>query len=288
MIAALREKENMQAQMRHSQKLESVGQLAAGIAHEINTPAQFLGTNLEFLEESFSDVTDLIAEYQSLVQAAKNGNVSSEVLTGIEESVEEFDWDYLAEEIPLTIKQSREGIERISTIVRAMKEFSHPGTKEKGPVNINDILNTTITVASNEWKYVADVECDLSSDLPSVVCLADEMGQVFLNILVNAAHAIADALGDNPDGKKGTISVSSRLDGEWLEVRIRDTGKGMPVAIKEHIFDPFFTTKEVGRGTGQGLAIAHNVVIDKHKGTLTCESEEGLGTCFFVRLPVAV
>jgi PAS domain S-box-containing protein len=286
-LAADLEKEKMQTHINHSQKLESVGHLAAGIAHEINTPAQFLGTNMEFLDESFQDVGSLIKEYQDLVQAAKAGKLSPELLTKLEQSVEDLDWEYLAEEIPLTIKQSREGVERISKIVRAMKEFSHPGSKDKAPVNINDIINTTMTVSSNEWKYVAEIETDLDPSLPSVTCLADEMGQVFLNILVNAAHAIGDKLGDTPDGEKGLISISSRLDEEWIEIRIKDSGKGMPDSIREHIFDPFFTTKEVGKGTGQGLAIAHSVVIDKHQGSLTCESEEGVGTSFIIRLPVA-
>lgn len=281
------EKEMLQSQMLHSQKLESVGQLAAGIAHEINTPAQFLGTNMEFLGESFADVESLIKEYQGIVKAAQDGTFGEELLRNLEESVEDLDWDYLQEEIPLTIKQSREGVERISKIVRAMKEFSHPGSKDKSPVNINDIIKTTITVASNEWKYVAEIETDLAPDLPSVTCLADEMGQVFLNILVNAAHAIADKLGDSPDGEKGLITISSRKEDDWIEICIKDSGKGMPDSVKEHVFDPFFTTKEVGKGTGQGLAIAHSVVTDKHQGTLVCESEEGVGTTFSIRLPLS-
>ncbi len=285
-VAMEKEKEKMQAQMLHTQKLESVGQLAAGIAHEINTPAQFLGTNMEFLDDSFQDVVSLIHEYQTLIKAVKNGQVRPELLKKMEQSVEELDWEYLAEEFPLTIKQSRDGVQRISKIVKAMKEFSHPGSKEKTPVNINDILNTTLIVASNEWKYVAEIERDLAPDLPSVTCLADEMGQVFLNILVNAAHAIADSLGENPDGTKGVISISSMRDEEWIEVCIKDNGRGMAATVQEHIFDPFFTTKEVGKGTGQGLAIAYSVVTDKHQGTLSCESEEGMGTSFSIRLPL--
>jgi len=200
--------------------------------------------------------------------------------------VEELDWEYLAEEVPLTIRQSREGVERISKIVRAMKAFSHPGSKKKAPVNINDIINTTITVAANEWKYVAEIETDLAPDLPSVTCLSDEIGQVFLNILVNAAHAIGEKLGDTPEGEKGQIIISSCLNKEWIEVRIKDSGNGMPESVREHIFDMFFTTKEVGKGTGQGLAIAHSVVTEKHQGTLRCESEEGVGTSFIIRLPL--
>ena len=282
------EKEVIQSKMLHSQKLESVGHLAAGIAHEINTPAQFLGTNMEFLDDSFREIEELIKEYQRIIQAVKDGSASQEVLDNFEKSVEELDWEYLAEEIPLTVKQSREGIESISKIVLAMKEFSHPGSKNKAPVNINDIINTTVTVASNEWKYVAELESDLAPDLPSVTCQADEIGQVFLNILVNAAQAIGDkaAAADTSDGPKGLIHISSRLDGKWIEVQIRDNGQGMSDTVKAHIFDPFFTTREVGKGTGQGLTIAHSVVTNKHQGSISCESEEGVGTRFIIRLPI--
>ena len=280
------EKERLQSQMLHSQKLESVGQLAAGIAHEINTPAQFLGSNMDFLTEAFQDVESLITEYNVLVTAVHNNEVDEDLLTHLKDTIDDLDWEYLAEEIPVCIEQSRDGIQRISKIVRAMKEFSHPGSKEKAPEYINNIINTTLTVASNEWKYVADIELDLAEDLPAVSCLSDEMGQVFLNIIVNAAHAIAKQLGEDKSDEKGKIHISSTRGDTWVEVTIRDNGCGMSESTRSHIFEPFFTTKEVGKGTGQGLAIAHDVIVSKHQGTLSCESKEGIGTSFIVRIPI--
>jgi signal transduction histidine kinase len=166
-----------------------------------------------------------------------------------------------------------------------MKEFSHPGSKQKVNADLNRIIETTITVSRNEWRYVATVATDLDPELQSVPCLADEMGQVFLNLLVNAAHTIENKLSDNPEGKKGLISLSTRQYDHYVEIRITDTGNGIPKQIQDKIFDPFFTTKEVGKGTGQGLAIAHDVITGKHNGTLIFESEPGLGTTFIIRLP---
>jgi signal transduction histidine kinase len=167
-----------------------------------------------------------------------------------------------------------------------MKEFSHPGSKEKTALDLNHAIETTVTVARGEWKYVAEVETEFAPGLPSVQCLAGEFNQVILNLIINAAHAIRDVV-KHVEGSKGTIRISTRLDKEWVEIRISDTGTGIPEEIRHRIFDPFFTTKEVGKGTGQGLAIARSVVVDKHGGTLTFESEVGRGTSFILRLPVA-
>ena len=229
-----------------SQKLESIGQLAAGIAHEINTPTQ---------------------------------------IEACEAAIREADLNYLLSEIPQAIFQSLEGISRVGTIVQAMKEFAHPGTHEKIAVNLNNAIRSTVTVASNEWKYVADMRTNLDESLPPVPCLVGQFNQVVLNIIVNAAHAIADIV--KGTGTKGTITVSTRREGDSAEIRIADTGGGIPEAIRSKIFDPFFTTKEVGKGTGQGLAIARSVVVDKHGGTITAESELGQGTTFVIRLPLA-
>jgi len=275
------EKEKIQSQLLHAQKLESVGQLAAGIAHEINTPTQFIGTNIDFLEEVSRDIAVFMERLKHIVKKAPQ-EIADEVNT----AMEEMDWDYLSEELPQAIAQSHEGVQRVSSIVRAMKEFSHPGSKEKALQNLNTIINTTITVARNEWKYVAEVGLNLDPTLPQIHLLADEMGQVILNMLVNAAHAIGERLGDNPEGEKGTISISTRKVGENVELRIRDTGIGMPETIRLRIFDPFFTTKEVGKGTGQGLAISHDVIVEKHRGTIAVESTEGEGTTFIIYLPL--
>ena len=167
-----------------------------------------------------------------------------------------------------------------------MKAFSHPGTGEKSLVDLNKAIESTITVARNEWKYVADVEKDLDSGLPNVPCLPGEFNQVILNIIVNAAHAIADVVGNGSE-QKGVITVQTRKDGDWAELRISDTGSGIPEKARNRIFDPFFTTKEVGRGTGQGLAIARNVIVEKHAGTITFDTEMGKGTTFIIRLPIS-
>ena len=194
------------------------------------------------------------------------------------------DLDYLTREIPKAIAQSLEGVGRVANIVRSMKEFSHPGTDELQPVDVNKALECTLTVCRNEWKYVADVVTDLDPRLPLVPCMPGACNQVFLNLIINSAHAIADKQAGNCT-EKGTITVSTRSDGDWVEIRVADTGTGIPEKHRTKVFDPFFTTKKVGRGTGQGLAIAHSVIVDKHGGTLTFDTEVGHGTTFVVRLP---
>jgi len=281
----LSEQKIMECQLAQAQKLESIGQLAAGIAHEINTPTQYVGDNTRFLQDAFGDLCSVLAKYQQLLDAAKNGSVDSSLVEEVERTLDEADLSYLSEEIPKSIQQSLEGVERVAKIVRAMKEFSHPGAEEKTPININEAIQTTITVASNEWKYVADVKTDLDANLPSVPCLPGELNQVILNLIVNAAHAIADVVKDETENK-GTITVSTRQDADWAEIQVRDTGTGIPEKIKARIFDPFFTTKEVGKGTGQGLAMVHSVVVDKHGGSITCNPNEPTGTIFSIRLPL--
>ncbi len=267
-----------------SQKLESIGQLAAGIAHEINTPTQFVGDNIRFLQNGFMDILKLHQIYHDLLVIDKQNKFNLNLVKQIEDELKNIDFDYLCTEIPLAIQQSLDGTHRIAEIVHAMKAFSHPGG-EKTAVDINKSLQDTITVARNEWKYVATVETHLSEDLPPVICYPDELNQVFLNILVNAAHAIADVVGKDGN-KQGKIMVSTTQDGEWVEVRIKDSGTGIPEKIRSKIFDPFFTTKEVGKGTGQGLAISYDVVVNKHKGALTFETEMDKGTEFIIRLPI--
>lgn len=283
---ALSDLQLTQTQLLQAKKLESVGQLAAGIAHEINTPAQFIGSNIDFLSESFRDVKRLLETVLEQIRALAEGAEVRPALQTLTDLFAEIDWDYLKSEIPTAIGQSQEGIQRITKIVQAMKEFSHPSSKEKVHNDLNKLIETTIIVASNEWKYFADVRTDLAPDLPLVCCLADELGQVFLNILVNAAHAVESRLSADPGEKKGTIAISSRQDGQQVEIRIADTGQGIPEEIQSRVFDPFFTTKGVGKGTGQGLAIAHDVVTQKHGGTLSFETEPGKGTVFIIRLPI--
>ena len=276
-----KEKEKLQSQLLHAQKLESVGQLAAGIAHEINTPTQFIGTNIDFLDDACQDIIEFMETTQNIIKKAPD-----EIREKIEEAMEEADWEYLVEEFPHAISQSKDGVQRVSSIVRAMKEFSHPGSKEKKLCSINQIIETTVTVARNEWKYVADVDLDLEEALPQVPLMADEMGQVVLNMLVNAAHAIGEKLGENSEGEKGTITIRTRKADDQVELVISDTGMGIPEKSQNRIFDPFYTTKKVGKGTGQGLAISHDVITEKHGGSVTFTTEMGEGTSFIIRLPV--
>jgi two-component system, NtrC family, sensor kinase len=270
-------------ELRQAQKLESVGRLASGIAHEINTPIQFIGDNAHFLEASFASLTMLLGKFGELRDAAAAGTVSPELLSEVKHAEEESDCAFLLEEVPSAITQTVAGVERVGTIVRAMKEFAHPESKEMTAADLNQALLSTITVARNEWKYVAAVETDFA-DLPLVVCNVGDLNQVFLNLLVNAAHAIADVV--KGDGK-GHILIRTAAEDERVHISIADTGSGIPENIRTRIFDPFFTTKEVGRGTGQGLAIARSVVVERHNGTLTFESEVGKGTTFHIRLPIA-
>ncbi len=275
----------LESQLVQAQKLEAIGQLAAGIAHEINTPIQYVGDNTRFFKDAFRDLNLLLQKYEELHQAVHSGIGTDGLMEEIQTLSQKVDPDYLLQEIPKAIAQTLEGVDRVANIVRAMKEFSHPGTKEKAAVNLNRAIENTITVARNEWKYVAEVETDLDPSLPPVPCFPGEVNQVILNMIINAAHAIADALG-SPSTGKGKITIRTRHDDRFAEVRIRDTGTGIPPEIQTRIFDPFFTTKQVGKGSGQGLAIAHSVIFKKHGGTIHFQTEVGQGTTFIIRLPL--
>jgi PAS domain S-box-containing protein len=279
LVMDITQQKTLESKLSHAQKMESIGQLAAGVAHEVNTPTQYIGDNVRFLSEAFTDLSQLIKVYNEIVR--DNGDLADAFALADRDA----DLQYLLQDIPRSLEQTREGVERISKIIGAMKEFSHPGTQEKTLADFNRGIESTLTVARNEWKYLADIETDFDPDIPPVLCLPSELNQVWLNIIVNAAHAISDAVGPNAI-EHGKIVVVTKLQGEYVEARFSDTGTGMPDEVKARIFDPFFTTKEVGRGTGQGLAIAHSVVIDKHDGTVEVQSEPGKGTTFIVRVPI--
>ena len=205
-------------------------------------------------------------------------------IASIKETRDRVDLDFLREEIPAATEQSLFGMEQVSRIVLAMKEFSHPSSQEKSPVDLNRAISNTITISRNEWKHFANVETHLDRNLPMVTCHAGEINQVLLNVIVNAAQAIGAAGRSNADG---VISISTARDGEDVVIRVRDNGTGIPTAVQEKVFNPFFTTKAVGKGTGQGLAIARDIVVNKHGGTITFNTHEGKGTVFIVRLPVS-
>jgi len=274
----------LQDQLLQAQKLESVGQLAAGIAHEINTPTQYIGDNVRFLKDAFEDIRCLLGSYEGLLQAAEGSALSGEKIREVAAAVKRADSDYLLGEIPRAIDQTLDGVKRVGTLVSAMKEFSHPGTKDKILLDLNHAIQSTITVAQNEWKYVANMETDLDLSLPAIPCQPGEFNQVILNLIVNAAHAIADVARDGGP-EKGTIRIQTKTHPEWAEIRMQDSGPGIPEEVQARIFDPFFTTKEIGKGTGQGLSIARSVVVDKHGGTIRFETEAGKGTIFIIRLP---
>ena len=284
MITDVTDRKALESELMQAKKLESIGQLAAGIAHEINTPAQFVGDNTRFIKDAFKDLLELNGAYARLLRAATDGKISPELIEEVNASSETADVEYLAEEIPSAIDQSLDGITRISNIVRAMKEFSHPGSKDQESADLNQAIQNTITVASNEWKYIADVETDLAQNLPPVTCFIQEINQVVLNLIVNAAHAIDQSRAEG-SGDKGTITISTRDLGEEIEIKVSDTGYGVPDDIKDRIFDPFFTTKAVGKGTGQGLAMAYRTVVEQHDGRLWVESTAGEGSTFNIVLP---
>ena len=276
---------DLETQLRQAQKLEAVGSLAAGIAHEINTPIQFVGDNIRFLADSFSGLMNVLEHHRACREKMASLLGEREELQQLRDLDRQVDVDYLKTEIPLAVEQSLEGVSRVSTIVRAMKDFSHVDEREMVMADINQMLDTTLTVARNELKYVADVAKDFAPDLPTVECFRNDLNQVFLNLFINAAHAIGDVVSAEGQGR-GTITVATRRDGDEIVISISDTGAGIPESIRDRIFDHFFTTKEVGKGTGQGLSIARSIVVEKHKGTIAFDSEIGKGTTFYIRLPI--
>ncbi len=260
----------LEDELRLAQKLEAIGQLASGIAHEINTPLQYVGDNVAFTATAFEQVTQFV---QTCMELASDSTIPPKRRSRIE---------YMLRETPLALAQASSGLSKVTEIVRAMKSFAHMGSDEFVGSDINSMIGDTLTVARNEYKQVAEVSTELGV-LPPVLCNPGQLNQVLLNLLVNAAHAIADKGAEG----LGQIHIASRADGEYVEITLSDTGGGIPEAVQGRIFEPFFTTKDVGRGSGQGLALARSIIQEGHGGEIRFETEAGVGTTFFIRLRVA-
>ena len=273
----------MGIELRLAQKLESVGRLAAGIAHEINTPIQYIGDSVLFIESAHRDLEQLRALYANALRGAGEHDAARAEWQRVQEAEETLDLAFLEKEIPKAFERTMEGVRRVAAIVRAMKEFAHPDSAEQNPADLNHAIETTMLVAHNEYKYTARIETCFG-ELPDVMCNVGELNQVFLNLIVNAAHTIAES---GKDVETGRITITTRAAGAHVEIDVIDNGCGIPEENLEKIFDPFFTTKPVGHGTGQGLAITRAIVTEKHGGGITVHSEVGNGTRFSLRLPIA-
>ena len=274
-------REALEKELNHAQKMEALGTLASGVAHEINTPVQYVSDNVRFLQDAISDMAEHIALYQTLAQTVASLPDVAPLLAKIEAHKSEIDLEFLQEEAPLSIEQSLHGIKQVASIVNAIKEFSHPNDDDRVPVNINKAIETTLTVSRNQWKYVADVSLDLQETMPEIMAAPGAINQMLLNIICNAADAIADFR----KGEMGQISIATSSCDHGVEIRITDNGGGIPDGVKDKIFDPFFTTKDVGKGTGQGLAICDTIVRQKHGGSIEFETMVGEGTSFIIFQP---
>ncbi|MCQ8128102.1 two-component system sensor histidine kinase NtrB [Methylomonas rivi] len=264
----------LQNQLIQAQKLEAIGQLASGVAHEINTPIQYIGDNLSALSQNFTDIT---AYHQAVARL-----IPDTLKPRTDKLAEEHDIQFILEDSPQAIQQSLEGVERVAEIVKAMKAFSHmESAQSKQFINLHEALNSALTISRNSYKYVARVETDYDGEIGGIECYANQLNQVFLNLIINAAHAIEESQND-----AGLIRVTTRKRGEQVEIQILDNGAGIPKPIRDKVFNLFFTTKPVGKGTGQGLSLAHSIIVEKHCGQLFFESETGVGTTFHILLPL--
>ena len=277
------ERKRSHAELLAGRHMALLGTLAAGVAHEINTPIQFIGDSIEFLRQSSDELFALFGKVQLARQNAASGQPLAEAIAEAEQAEQAADLPYLRANMPEAFERCIDGLNRVATIVRSLKEFAHPAVGEMGVVDLNRMVQNTLTIAANEYKYVARLETDFG-DLPPVTCYAGEIGQAVLNIVVNAAHAIGDVVKNS--NQKGLITVRTRRERESALIAISDTGTGIAEAIRARIFDPFFTTKEVGRGSGQGLAIAWSTVTKAHSGELTFDTKPNEGTTFYLRIPI--
>lgn len=284
LVRDLSRRKKLEARLGQAQKMESVGQLAAGIAHEINTPIQFVGDNIQFLEGAFGDLGELLNLYEELLNTVAKDEKHSAIVQKIEEQSEVVDLPFLRAEFPSAISQATEGIDRVSRIVRAMKEFSQPTSEAKSAYDLNKSIDNTCAILANQCRDIAKIELALDSELSPLLCLAGQMNQSLLNIVSNSVEALEGQC----EAGQGVITVSTKRVNGGVELRIHDNGPGIPSEIQDRIFDPFFTTKEVGKGMGQGLAFVYDVIVDKHEGSINVLSSPEEGTTFVVHLPDAL
>jgi two-component system, NtrC family, sensor kinase len=277
------ERERYEIELRHAQKLEAIGRLSAGVAHEVNTPLQYVGDNVRFVEEGWQGLTQLLEGYRQLAEGKLDAAGQAAERQRLAKLEKDLDMEYLAANVPEALREAGEGLGRMAGIVKSLRGFAQPNRADKSSVDINESLQNTLSVAHHEWGPVANLETELGS-LPRVMAHGADINQVFLNLVINATHAMADA--NRSRDHKGTLRVITREAGDHVEIEICDDGVGIPEAIHDRIFDPFFTTKEFGRGSGQGLTIARSIVVDGHGGSIRFESRLGAGTRFVVALPV--
>ncbi len=251
-----------------AQRLDSVGQLAAGVAHEINTPVQYINDNINFVRESVQELLDRVDKLQAAQQPAMG---------------DDADLLYIKTNLPAALVSSSEGLKRISEIVNSLEEFSRPDQNAKSSCDMNQTVQSTLVVASNNYSHVAELETHFG-ELPPVTCYVAEVRQAVHNLIANAVDAISEVF--KMTGVKGRLTVSTYRENDHAIISIADTGAGIPEAIRQKIFDPFFTTKVVGQGIGQGLTIASNIIVRKHGGSVSFQSDPGMGTTFTVRLPI--
>lgn len=263
-----------------SNQLEVVGQLAAGIAHEINTPVQYIGDNLRYVSDQLDILIELVNRYQNLSELIKTDEVLRARYSEIQEFSEENDIDFLAEEVPAALSQSMMGVDTISAIVRSMRSLVHAGTREKVSTDVNDAIETAVLMSRGSWRHCLDLKTELGENLPKIMCYEGELGQVLINLIINATHAIEET------SERGTIEIRSFIYKKSVGIQIQDSGTGIPVEIQHRIFDPFFSSKDIGKGTGQGLAFAHSSIVERSSGALFFETAEGEGTTFHIYLPI--
>jgi PAS domain S-box-containing protein len=284
MIRDVTERRRLDRQRTQVQKLESIGELAAGVAHEINTPIQYIGDNLRFLKDSYDSLHTALQNHRRLYTEVISGTIETATVSAATATEETVDFEFLDHEMPCAMEQALEGVQHVAGIVRALKEFANPGILEVASTDLNHLIETVVLVSRNQWSHVAELNTNLDPAIPLVECVAGEINQVLLNLIVNATDAISVAQKGRP-GARGVITICTRAVDGCAEIRISDSGTGIPPDLRSRIFDPFFTTKEVGQGSGQGLALTH-AVVQKHHGTIDFETTVGVGTTFIIRLPL--